>query len=78
MKYLDVVATTEAMPDERLEKGQVGTVVEVLDGDVALVEFSDMEGVAYALAPIPVGKLMVLKQGPSSAVYASGTRGHSV
>jgi hypothetical protein len=34
-----------------LAPGQVGTVVEVLDAETFLVEFSDDEGRAYALTP---------------------------
>lgn len=64
MKCLDVVVTTEAIPSERVEKGQVGTIVEELDCDVMLVEFSDLGGVCHAMVPVPVGKLMVLSHEP--------------
>lgn len=57
MKLLDVVATVEDLPEARLAKGQVGTIVEELDIDVVLVEFADLGGVAYAIEPIPVHKL---------------------
>lgn len=58
MKVLDVVATLQDFPEQRVVKGQVGTVVEELDADHVLVEFADVNGVAYALAPMPVGQLM--------------------
>ncbi|WP_085938689.1 DUF4926 domain-containing protein [Aromatoleum aromaticum] len=46
-------------------KGQVGTVVEELDADHVLVEFADVNGVAYGIAPMPVGQLMELKHAPA-------------
>ncbi len=44
---LDVVALTEDLPDKHLFRGQVGTIVEVLEPDVYEVEFSDDEGHTY-------------------------------
>jgi len=61
MKLLDVVATLEDLPEARLAKGQVGTIVDELDKDVVLVEFADLSGVAYAIEPISTGKLMELR-----------------
>ncbi|MEW5781291.1 MAG: DUF4926 domain-containing protein [Pseudomonadota bacterium] len=60
MKQHDVVATVEDMPEAYLAKGQVGTIVEELDGNHVLVEFADVDGVAYAIVPIPSDKLMQL------------------
>ncbi len=67
MKILDVVATLQDLPEQRLAKGQVGTVVEALDSDHVLVEFADLSGVAYALSPIQVGQLIELKHTPAIA-----------
>lgn len=67
MKLLDVVATVEDLPEVHLAKGQVGTIVEELEEDVVLVEFADLCGVAYAIEPIPVRKLMALRHAPSLA-----------
>lgn len=67
MKLLDVVATVEDLPEAHLTKGQVGTVVDELDGNVVLVEFADLGGVAYAIEPIPVRKLMGLRHSPALA-----------
>ncbi len=67
MKMLDVVATVEDVPEARLTKGQVGTIVDELDKDVVLVEFADLSGVAYAIEPIPVRKLMALRHTPALA-----------
>ncbi|MBS4095838.1 MAG: DUF4926 domain-containing protein [Sulfuricella sp.] len=60
MKLLDVVATLEAIPAAHLAKGQVGTIVDELSRGVVLVEFADLGGIAYAIEPIPVGKLIEL------------------
>ncbi len=67
MKLLDVVATLEAVPAARLATGQVGTIVDQLSENVVLVEFSDVDGIAYALEPIPVGKLIELHHAPALA-----------
>jgi hypothetical protein len=58
---LDEVALLEAIPAHQLVRGQVGTVVEVLDGENYLVEFSDVRGRAYAIAPCPRSALLVLR-----------------
>ena len=67
MKMLDVVATLRECPEQHVAKGQVGTVVEELDSDHVLVEFADLNGVAYAISPMPVGQLIELKHTPSIA-----------
>ncbi|MBA3032166.1 MAG: DUF4926 domain-containing protein [Gammaproteobacteria bacterium] len=67
MQMLDVVATLEDLPGAHLAKGQVGTVVDKLDKDFLLVEFADIDGVAYAIEPIPCSKLMVLHHRPALA-----------
>ena len=59
-KLLDVVALTDDLPTEGLARGQVGTVVEQLDDNVLLVEFSDDDGRAYAVAPCQRSGLLVL------------------
>jgi hypothetical protein len=57
---LDVVALLTEFPAERLARGQVGTIVEQLDDEISLVEFSDDQGCAYAIAPCPRAQLLVL------------------
>jgi hypothetical protein len=56
-----VVALLAERPKEGLARGQVGTVVETLDKDSVLVEFSDDEGRAYAVVPCAYSDLMVLQ-----------------
>lgn len=65
---LDVVALLTDLPAERLERGQVGTVVERLDDKTLLVEFNDDQGRAYAVAPCPRSELLVLHYVPEVAL----------
>jgi len=67
MKPLDVVATKNAFPGQGINEGQVGTIVEELDNEFVLVEFADLSGVAYAIAPIPLDGLIELKHAPALA-----------
>jgi hypothetical protein len=67
LSVLDVVALLSDQPGERLARGQVGTVVELLDERTVLVEFSDDDGRAYAIAPCPRTELLVLHYVPEAA-----------
>lgn len=60
MKTLDVVALLDDLPECRLSRGQVGTIVEEWKRGVFEVEFADANGHAYAFAAIPENKLMPL------------------
>jgi Domain of unknown function (DUF4926) len=64
---LDVVALLTQLPVAGLTRGQVGTVVEQLDDETSLVEFSDDQGRAYAIAPCPRAELLVLHYVPEAA-----------
>ena len=64
---LDVVALLTELPAHRLARGQVGTIVEQLDNKTLLVEFSDEQGRAYAVAPCPRADLLVLHYLPEAA-----------
>lgn len=64
---LDVVALLHDVPERGLTRGQVGTVVENLGEDAALVEFSDDDGRAYAIAPLSFDRLLVLRYEPQAA-----------
>lgn len=66
-KLLDAVALLSDRPADKLVRGQVGTVVEDLDGKTVLVEFSDDKGQAYALVPCNVAELIVLHHVPQAA-----------
>jgi hypothetical protein len=64
---LDVVALLADLPAQRLARGQVGTIVEQLDDKILLVEFSDDQGRAYAIAPCPRADLLILHYVPEAA-----------
>jgi len=65
MHLLDVVALTEDIPERGLQRGQVGTIVEVLAPGVFEVEFADNHGRTYAFLAIPDEKLMALRHEPA-------------
>ena len=60
IKLLDVVALLEAMPEKKLARGEVGTVVENLAPGVFEVEFSDDAGRTYASVALSESQLMLL------------------
>ena len=64
---LQTVALLNARPAFGLARGQVGTVVEALDTDTVLVEFSGEDGRAYAIEPLPRAELLVLHYVPEAA-----------
>ena len=63
---LDVVALLSDVPQHGLLRGQVGTVVELLDGAYE-VEFSDDEGKTYAELALPSDQLLILHHRPQQA-----------
>ena len=63
---LDAVALLSDRPEPGLARGQVGTVVEILDDKTVLVEFSDDDGRAYAVTPCPPAELLVLHYMPEA------------
>jgi hypothetical protein len=67
VSLLDVVAMLEDRPDQQLARGQVGTVVDELDSQTVLVEFTDDGGRTWALEPVPVSSLLVLRYEPLAA-----------
>ena len=67
IKLFDVVAITEDLPERKLRRGQVGTVVESLAPDVFEVEFTDNDGRAFASLALKANQLMVLYYEPFEA-----------
>ena len=65
-QLLDVVALLSDLPAQGLLRGQVGTIVELLDGGYE-VEFSDDEGRAYAELALEPDQLLVLHHRPQRA-----------
>lgn len=64
---LDIVALLSDLPEQHLTRGQVGTVIELIDDQTLLVEFSDDNGRAYAVVPCPRSDLLRLQYEPESA-----------
>jgi hypothetical protein len=62
-QLLDVVALLTDVPAHGLLRGQVGTVVELLDGAYE-VEFSDDEGKTYAELALQSDQLLILHHRP--------------
>lgn len=60
LKPFAVVALLEDLPSHRLQRGQVGTVVETLAPGVFEVEFSDNEGRTYATCALRADQLIIL------------------
>lgn len=67
IRLLDVVALIEDLPEHKLLRGQVGTVVEELPPDAFEVEFCDDQGRAYASVGVAREKLIVLRYQPMEA-----------
>lgn len=61
---LDVVAVTEDIPEPALHRGQVGTIVEILEDGIYDVEFSDNDGCTYAIASLKSDQLLRLLHKP--------------
>src|SRR6266581_4775868 len=74
-QLLDVVALLTDVPAHGLLRGQVGTVVELLDGAYE-VEFSDDEGKTYAELALQSDQLLILHHRPLRATRSlnSGDR----
>lgn len=60
IKLLDPVALVDDLPERKLKRGEVGTVVEVLAPDVFEVEFSDDDGHTYAELALHSDQLIAL------------------
>ena len=64
---LDVVALLIDLPVDGLARGQVGTIVDLLDEETVLVEFCDVQGRAYTITPCLSLELLVLHYVPQAA-----------
>ncbi len=64
MKLLDTIALTVDIPEKGLIRGQVGTIVEILDEGIYEVEFSDLHGRTYAMLPLKEDQMMRLHHEP--------------
>jgi hypothetical protein len=71
VKLLDTIALLEDVDADglRLQRGEVGAVVEILAPNVYEVEFCDEQGRTYAFASVRADQLLVLhNQGKHSKV----------
>lgn len=65
-KLLDVVTLMEDLPEYRLSRGQVGTIVEVLaKGKAFEVEFADKQGRTYESVGLKPEQFMALRFEPA-------------
>ncbi len=60
IQLLDTVNLLEDLPQRNLQRGEVGTVVEILAPDVFEVEFCDDDGEAYAEFALRAEQLVIL------------------
>jgi hypothetical protein len=58
---LDTVALLKDIPEYKLSRGNVGTVVMMLSESVAEVEFTNTHGETTSLIPLNISCLMKLK-----------------
>jgi hypothetical protein len=63
---LDVVVLLEDLPEEGLQRGNVGTLVECLGEDAWEVEFVDEEGYTYGLLALRESQMVVLVKTPTA------------
>ncbi len=59
-KTLDVVALLNDVPEKKLSKGQVGTIVEQLDDNIFEVEFTNKNGETLTIESFKGSDLMLL------------------
>jgi len=71
IRLLDTVALLEDLPERKLKRGEVGTVVEILALDVFEVEFCDDERQIYAELALHDEQLITLhNQGEALKIVA--------
>lgn len=68
LQQCDVVTLVHDLPEHRLVRGQVGTVVEQYGPDAFEVEFADQDGRTYALTTLRAKHLLVLQHEPAYAI----------
>lgn len=59
-KELDTVALLRDLPEKKLSKGQVGTIVDVLDANTYEVEFTNPKGETIKTLPLKEKDLILL------------------
>ena len=65
IKLFDTIALLENIPDEKLRRGNVGTIVHIHnDGEAFEVEFADKSERTYALLALTPDQFMILSHKP--------------
>jgi hypothetical protein len=64
LNLFDIVALKNDLPQQRLQSGQVGTIVEILAPEVYEIEFSDDDGQTYSTQALPAHQLLKLHYKP--------------
>lgn len=65
---LDIVALLRDMPEHQLERGRVGTVVDIADDrELLLVEFADADGQMTTMPALSPADLLVLRYETAAA-----------
>lgn len=59
-KILDIIALLTDIPEKKLIKGQVGTIVEYLDIGIYEVEFCNKQGETITVLPINEKSMLLL------------------
>lgn len=71
VKLFDSVALLLDLPEENLERGQIGAIVDVYKGGEAYeVEFVDTYGQTYGLVTLTPDKFIVLSREASERIAA--------
>jgi hypothetical protein len=58
IEILDIVTVLQDIPVEKLNKGNIGTVVEILDEEMFLVEFCDKNGKTLKMLELSNNQIM--------------------
>jgi hypothetical protein len=66
MEQNALVAILDDLPEEKLVRGQIGTVVELWAPGICEVEFSDNNGRPYAFVAVPEEKLIPIRSAPAN------------
>jgi hypothetical protein len=71
IQLLDTVALLEDLPERKLKRGEVGTVVEILGPGAYEVEFCDDDGQTYAEIALGAEQIVALhNQGDALKIVA--------
>ncbi len=67
LEILDAIVLDKDLPALGLRRGTLGTIVEVINADTFLVEFSAPNGESYAMEFLKAAQLLKVHQQPAQA-----------